>query len=174
MVRQKLLDKKNQMNNSEKLANRIREVILEGTWIANTNFKDQLSQVSWKQSVYQIGSLNTIAALTYHINYYISGLIDVFNGGPLKISDKYSFDLPPIRNSEEWEELTSTLFKNADLFATQIALVSDAKLLDSFVDKKYGTYQRNIEAVIEHSYYHLGQITLIRKMILEKGGLANL
>ena len=161
------------MNDSEKLASRIREVILEGTWIANTNFKDQLSQVSWKESVYQIGSLNSIASLTYHINYYISGLIDVFNGGPLKISDKYSFDLPPLTDSNEWENLKLTLFKNADLFATQIALVPESKLLEPFVDKKYGTYRRNIEAIIEHSYYHLGQITLIRKMIIENGGLTD-
>lgn len=35
-----------------------------------------------------------------------------------------------------------------------------------FIDEKYGTVLRNIEGVIEHSYYHLGQISLIRKMIL--------
>lgn len=28
-----------------------------------------------------------------------------------------------------------------------------------------GSYLRNIEGVIEHSYYHLGQISLIKKMI---------
>ena len=41
------------------------------------------------------------------------------------------------------------------------------KLENNFVDKKYGSYRRNIEGMIEHSYYHLGQISLIRKMILE-------
>jgi hypothetical protein len=35
-------------------------------------------------------------------------------------------------------------------------------------DEQYGTWQRNLEAVIEHSYYHLGQIILIRKMILHE------
>jgi hypothetical protein len=42
----------------------------------------------------------------------------------------------------------------------------DEKLDEAFVDEKYGTWQRNIDAMIEHCYYHLGQITLIRKMIL--------
>ena len=44
----------------------------------------------------------------------------------------------------------------------------DTKLEEPFVDEKYGTYLRNIEAVIEHSYYHLGQISLIRKLITGK------
>ena len=38
---------------------------------------------------------------------------------------------------------------------------------ENFVDEKYGTFQRNIEAMIEHSYYHLGQIVLIKKMLLQ-------
>jgi hypothetical protein len=37
-----------------------------------------------------------------------------------------------------------------------------------FVDEQYGTYLRNIDGVIEHSYYHLGQISMLRKLILEK------
>jgi hypothetical protein len=36
-----------------------------------------------------------------------------------------------------------------------------------FVDEKYGSYQRNIEGVIEHSYYHLGQVSIIRTMITQ-------
>jgi hypothetical protein len=46
--------------------------------------------------------------------------------------------------------------------------MSQNQLDEVFVDKKYGTYLRNIEAVIEHSYYHLGQIVLIKKMILKQ------
>lgn len=56
------------------LAKRFREVLLDGLWIANTNFKDQLSDVSWEQAVIKIDSLNTISMLTFHIGYYIAGL----------------------------------------------------------------------------------------------------
>jgi hypothetical protein len=54
--------------------------MLDGLWIANTNFKDQLSDVTWEQAVTKIGSLNTIAMLTFHIDYYIAGIIPVFKG----------------------------------------------------------------------------------------------
>jgi len=157
------------MENSSQLAHRFREVILNGTWIANTNYKHQLSALSWQEATTRIGSLNTIAALTFHINYYIAGILQVFEGGTLDIRDKYSFDLPDMESAQDWEKLVNTLWTNAEKFADQVERMSEQKLAESFVDEKYGNYRRNIEGVIEHSYYHLGQISLIRKMISEAG-----
>lgn len=155
------------MNRTKQIANRFRAVILNGTWIANTNFKDQVSKVTWKQATKKVGSLNTIAALTFHINYYIAGVLNVLEGGSLDIKDKYSFDLPPINSQKDWEMLTETMWANAEKFAQLVELMPDSKLDEAFVDKKYGTYLRNIDGMIEHSYYHLGQVALIRKMIVE-------
>ena len=59
------------------------------------------------------------------------------------------------------------MWTNAEKFANQVELMSDEKLEEIFVDEKYGNYRRNIEGVIEHSYYHLGQISLIKKMMKE-------
>lgn len=155
------------MSRSKQLADRFREVILNGTWIANTNFKDQLAQVNWEQATTKIGSLNTIAALTFHINYYIGGVLQVLEGGPLEIRDKFSFDLPPIQSATDWEALKQDLWSNAEKFAQQLEALPDEKLEEVFVKKEYGTYLRNIDGMIEHSYYHLGQVSLIRKMVLE-------
>ncbi|MEZ4782420.1 MAG: DUF1572 domain-containing protein, partial [Flavobacteriaceae bacterium] len=62
------------MNKSEQLANRLREVILNGTWIANTNFKKQLESLDWKIATKKFQSLNTISVLAQHIHYYIDGI----------------------------------------------------------------------------------------------------
>jgi hypothetical protein len=43
----------------------------------------------------------------------------------------------------------------------------EGKLNEVFVDEKYGTYQRNIGGMIEHSYYHLGQIVLLKKILIK-------
>ncbi len=153
------------MESSTQLANRFREVILNGTWIANTNFKDQLNQVTWEQATTQVANLNTIALLTFHINYYVAGVLNVFNGGGLDIRDKYSFDLPPITSIEAWEQLKNDLFANAEQFASHVEKMSEEKLESGFVDVKYGSFRRNIEGMIEHSYYHLGQVSLLRKML---------
>jgi len=147
------------------IANRLREVFINGRWIANTNYKEQVEAVNWQQATQQVGNLNTIAVLTYHINYYLAGLLKVLNGGKLEISDKYSFDLPPITSEAGWQSLVREFLANAEAFATAVAQLPDEKLSAAFVDEKYGTYHRNLEGVIEHSYYHLGQIVLIRKLV---------
>lgn len=155
------------METSKQLANRFREVMLNGKWIANTNYKDQLTKVTWQQATQKIGNLNTLAALAYHINYYTAGIVNVFEGGGLEIRDKYSFDVPPIESHEAWESLLKEVWENAEKFANHVEELSDEKLDEAFVNEKYGTYRRNIEGVIEHCYYHMGQIVLIRKMLLQ-------
>ena len=150
------------------LANRLREVYLSGKWIANTNYKEQIENLNWKQATQQVENLNTIALLIYHINYYLAGLLNVFNGGKLEIRDKYSFDAPLITSETDWKNLMTEFLLNSEEFASHVENMSDSHLDATFVDKKYGTYQKNIEGVIEHSYYHLGQISLINKMILVK------
>ena len=150
------------------IANRVREVLLNGKWIANTNFKEQILSVSWEQAIQKVDNLNTIALLTFHINYYLVGLSNVLNGGRLEIKDKYSFDLPEIKSEKDWNKLVNDFLSNSEMFAKQVEQLDESILEQPFVDKKYGSYLRNIEGVIEHSYYHLGQVSLIRKMILQK------
>ncbi len=154
------------MNSNFDIAKRFREVILNGTWIANTNYKDQLNNTNWELAVTKVHDLNTIAALTSHIHYYISGLINVFEGGSLDIKDKYSFDFPKITSQKDWDKILSQLWNDAEKFADLIEYFPENKLNEVFVDEKYGTYQRNIDAMIEHCYYHLGQIVLIKKIIV--------
>ena len=153
------------MTRSSVLADRLREVLLQGKWIANTNFKEQLSGITWEQATQKVGDLNTIALLTFHINYYLAGILNVFNGGTLDIRDKYSFDLPEIKSEASWNVLLSIFLSNAEMFAHHVEQMDDDLLDQPFVDEKYGNYLRNIEGVIEHSYYHLGQISLIKKML---------
>lgn len=149
------------------IASRLREVFLNGRWIANTNYKDQILSVNWQQATRKIEGLNTIAALTYHINYYLAGILSAFENGKLEIRDQYSFDLPPIHSEMEWNQLTSEFLSNSEKFADKVEQMEDQEFDQIFINEKYGTLLRNIEGVIEHSYYHLGQISLIRKMILQ-------
>jgi hypothetical protein len=155
------------MTRNSTIANRLREVFLNGKWIANTNFKEQIVGVSWEQAIQKVENLNTIALLTFHINYYVAGLLNVFNGGQLEIRDKYSFDLPEIKLEQDWNKLVSDFLSNAELFANKVEQMDETMLDQPFVDEKYGSYLRNIDGVIEHSYYHLGQIVLIKKLVLQ-------
>lgn len=154
------------MNRSSTLASRFREVILDGKFIANTNYKEQLEQVDWKQAVHRIVGLNSIALLAQHIHYYVQGVLQVLQGGSLDIHDQYSFSFPEIIDEAQWRSFLQRFWFDAETFATVLSSMSDERLDTAFVDERYGTYQRNMDAMIEHCYYHLGQIVLLRKISL--------
>jgi hypothetical protein len=150
------------MNLSQQIAKHFREVFWGGNW-TGVNLKDGLEGVSWQQAITRIHSFNTIAALVYHINYYIAAILPVLQGGSLNASDKYSFDLPPIQSEKEWEVLLNKFWADAENFATLVEQLPENKLWNDFSEGKYGNYLRNIQGLIEHTHYHLGQIVLIKK-----------
>ncbi len=101
------------MESAQQLANRLREVILNGTWIANTNYQTLLADVHLEMANMRFGSLNTIGQLTFHINYYIDGVNHVFDHGLLEIKDIYSFDMAALETEIDWKMLKNQLFQNA-------------------------------------------------------------
>lgn len=153
------------MNRTSQIARHFREVHFGGNW-TSVNLKDSLAGITWQQATTKVYSLNTIAALVYHINYYVSAVLKVLQGGPLDAHDKYSFDLPQIESREEWEKLLNKTWADAKNFANLIEQLPDSKLENDFSEKKYGSYYRNLHGIIEHTHYHLGQIVLIKKIIL--------
>ena len=153
------------MNTNVLLASRLREVFLDGKWIANTNYKDQLEGIPWDMACKQHGNLNSIAKLTFHINYYLKGLLDAFATGKLTIRDKFSFDMPAMSSEQEWQRLKHELEHHATQFALMVEQMDVNDFDKPFIDEKYGSLRRNIEGVIEHSYYHLGQIVLLSRIL---------
>lgn len=146
------------------LASRFREVLLDGKWIANTNFRQELDGLDWQVAVAQIGQCNTIALLAQHVHYYIAGILQVMQGGTLDIRDQYSFDFAPILSQSAWDTFLDQLWQDAGAFADFVDAMTSQQLEDGFVMEQYGTWERNIDAMIEHAYYHLGQIVLLKRL----------
>jgi len=154
------------MNLQAQIAKQFRDVHFGGNW-TSSNLKEHLADVTWQQATTQVYSFNSIAILVYHMNYYVSAVLKVLQGAPLDASDKYSFDLSPILCQQDWEKLLDKTWADAEGFASMVEQLPEQKLGDTFSDEKYGNYYRNIHGVIEHIHYHLGQIVLIKKILLQ-------
>ena len=154
------------MNLTAQIAKHFKDVHFGGNW-TSVNLKQTLADVTWQQATTKIYSLNTIATLVFHINYYVSAVLKVLQGGPLDAHDKYSFDLPPIQNQENWEKLLNKMWTEAEDFAILVEQLPEGKLGETFFEEKYGNYYRNLHGIIEHTHYHLGQIVLIKKILLQ-------
>ena len=152
------------MHTTEAIATHLRELHFGGNW-TDVNLHDTLNDITWEEAIVQVKDLNTIAKLTYHINYYIAGQLRVLEGGPLDIRDKFAFDLPEITSDQDWQKLLEKAWADARRCADLIATLPNEKLSEPFVEEKYGTYFKNFIGLIEHSHYHLGQIVLIKKLI---------
>ncbi len=107
------------MQIAQQIARHIREVYFGGNW-TSVNYKEVLAEVGPQQATRKLGSLNTIAVLVFHTNYYVSAITQVLKGEPLTAKDKYSFDLPPITTPEEWTLLLSKSWRDAEELATLV------------------------------------------------------
>lgn len=156
------------MNTSAQMAKHIRDVYFGGNWTWS-NLKDNVAGLSWQQATTKLYNFNTIAALVYHMNYFVRAVIPVLEGCNLDAHDKYSFDVPELTCQEDWEHLLDQTWADVTKFADLVEQLPEDKLGEVFSAEKYGNYYRNIHGIIEHTHYHLGQLVILKKMIVEHG-----
>ena len=153
------------MHTPTQIAKHLREVYFGNNWTA-VNLKDTISDVNWEIATQQLYDLNTIATLVYHMTYYLVEVTKVLEGGPLEMKDELSFSYPAITSQEDWEKMLDKVWADVEHFAQLIEAMPEEKLGEHITDKKDDIYYRYLHGIIEHAHYHLGQILLIKKIIL--------
>ncbi len=153
------------MKHASQIAKHLRDVFFGGNWTWS-NFKQHIENTDWQLATTKLYSFNTIAILLNHVTYYVHIQIKVLSGGPLEGKDALSFTHPPINNQNDWEQIQEASWQAVEQLATLIESMTDEKLFENFSTEKYGNYYRNLMGLIEHSHYHLGQIVLIKKILL--------
>lgn len=151
-------------NITSHIARHLREVYVGRNWTW-VDLKGSIDGLTWQQATTPVHGLNTIAMLIFHMNFYVEAQISVLKGGNLLSKDKDAFKLPPIKSDDDWQELLSKTYADAEELASLIEQMPEEKLWDIFVEDRYGTYYRNLLGNIEHLHYHLGQIVLVRKIL---------
>ena len=146
------------------IAIHLRQVHEGGNW-TSVNLVDTLKDVDMKMATAKLEGFNTIAALVYHIHYYVREMIPVLQGQPLTAHDSFSYDVPAIQTEQDWTNLVEQTFVAAQAFAQLIEALPDERLSAFFDQEKYGSYHRNLWGVIEHTHYHMGQIVLLKKWL---------
>ena len=147
------------------LADQLRQAFFGKNWTA-ADLQSVLNDVSYEQATATVPfTTNTIAILTFHIHYYLREVAKALNGGPLEAHDKFSFDAPLLENEADWLAFRQMVLEQAATFAHLVEQIPEARWTQDFADPKYGSYYRNIQGIIEHTYYHCGQIALLKKAL---------
>jgi hypothetical protein len=152
------------------IAKHFRELHFGGNW-TSVNMQETLAGLTWQQAVTRVHGFNSIATLVHHTHYYVAAVKKVLEGGALVAKDSLSFNHPPINKQQDWEQMLERVWADAHAFAALIEQVPDERLESDFTDTKYGSYYRNLQGIVEHTHYHLGQMVLIKKMVQEQAGV---
>ncbi|KAA3439841.1 DUF1572 domain-containing protein [Rufibacter hautae] len=152
------------MNLPQQLARHLREVHFGENW-TDVTMRENVSDLTWQQATAKISTLNTIAALVYHTNYYVKAVLRVLRDESLNAKDTDSFNHPAIDSPEAWGKLLQESWTDAEDLALLVEQLPECKLWETFVEEKYGSYYRNIQGVVEHAHYHLGQIVFLKKLL---------
>jgi len=150
------------MGKAEEIAKQIHRAFFGENW-CGVSLRKAVELITFEQAAHPQPHSHTIAELVFHIGYYFEGVGAVLKGGSLEIKDKFSFDMPSVQSEADWQALLERTWQNAADFTHLVEGLSDEQIAGTFVDEKYGDYYRNLTGLVEHLYYHLGQIVLLKK-----------
>ena len=148
------------MKFSEAIAQHFYEVNYGNNW-TDASVKDALQGITWEQASKKIGAANTIASLLFHMDFYNMVVYDRLLGNKRNFEHEESLRVE-INNEEDWQELQDRYFANVAKIH-QAILQFDESLL--FEQKTKNTPYKNLHGLIEHIHYHLGQISLLKKLV---------
>jgi uncharacterized damage-inducible protein DinB len=152
------------MKTTDFIAQHIVEVFEGGNW-TEVNFKSTLKDINYKEATTVTkASYNTIAALLYHTCFYNEVVLQRLQGINPAINEKNGFDLPPVRNENDWNELKRRCFQSAHALAEAVKKFPEERLSELTITG-HSTHYKTLHGVAEHTHYHLGQIVILNKLI---------
>ena len=151
----------------ELLTEKIEKVYSGSPWYGNS-IKSVLKDIDPKTAFTKAArNVHTIAELVAHIIAWREFVISKIKGdNDFKITQKLSFDWQRIDRNEKtaWKSLLNTLEKNQNEILTTLKKLDDGFLKLPVSRRRYDN-EFLIEGGIQHDIYHLGQISLLKKMI---------
>ena len=138
------------MKITQLIAAHLQEAFEGNNW-SDVNVKDTLDGITFRQATHVTNaSPNTIKQRLQGIEPEISAA----NG----------FDLQPITSEHDWVQLKKNAFDTVNELASAIRDFPDERLPEESPVGK-GSFYKKLQGVIEHNYYHLGQIVILKNLI---------
>lgn len=152
------------MNFSEAISKQVTEAYEGNSW-SDVCVKDIVSDILFSEAVsVTVASPNSIASILYYIMFYNRAICQRLRGEEPYINDANGFDLSPLQNEDDWKQLVSDAMDTSRALADAIRNFPQEKLFDENPAGK-GTFYKKFHGVIEHNYYHLGQIMILKKLL---------
>ncbi|HRI22656.1 MAG TPA: DinB family protein [Panacibacter sp.] len=151
------------MKLTELIAQHITEVHEGGNW-TEVNIKDTLADVTYKEATAVTkASYNTIAALLHHLSFYNDIVMQRLSGENPVINEANGFDVPAIKNEEDWAKLKERNHQSGKQLAEAVSRFPEEKVFE-LTATGHSTHYKTLHGITEHAHYHLGQIVMLKKL----------
>jgi uncharacterized damage-inducible protein DinB len=149
------------------IASHIKECFEGENW-TDVNIADTIENVTWQQAQQQTAaSQNTIASLLHHIYYWNGIMLQRIVGINPSVPETNGFDVGELKNENDWNDLKEKTRASFMQLADAVKNFPEEKLFEVSPTGK-SSYYKNFQGIVEHTYYHLGQIVILKKLINNK------
>lgn len=154
---------------STTLARHFRQAYTGGSF-SERYLEAELRALNHRQANTSLRGANTVAALAYHLHFYVAGMQSALTGGELDTRDGASWETPAIETEEAWRQLIDECLATGEAFAKTLEALPEDALHEPFHAPTNSSTFVNALGVLEHVYYHLGQVVLLRRELEEDEG----
>jgi hypothetical protein len=150
---------------THEIARHIRQIHFGNNW-SDIDMTTTLADVTWQQAVATpIPNANSIAVLVFHTNFYLTYVHTSIKEGVYKFDHDDSFKAPPIESEADWQALLQKTWDDAEAFAQTVEKLTVGRNFYNAMPPFQNSFYKNLQGVVEHNHYHLGQIVMLKKLL---------
>ena len=150
------------MTLAQHLGKHFRQAYFGGSF-TERNLREELSDMPLAVAQRRTAGGNSVVALVYHLHFYVRGVASVLGGGPLDTRDAASWQTPAIDTEDEWRAFVTQVLAEGEAFAKTLEALPEEELWKPFYRPTNAPTLTNALGVLEHVYYHLGQVVLLAR-----------
>ncbi|HEY1869641.1 MAG TPA: DinB family protein [Chitinophagaceae bacterium] len=147
------------------IATHVTEVYEGNNW-TDVNIADTIKDISWQQAQQKTaGSSNTIASLLHHLYYWNGIIMQRMKGETPVIPEVNGYDVETLSSEADWIALKERTHQSFVELAESVRSFPEEKLLENYTQSIPSSYYRNMQGIVEHAHYHLGQMVILKKLL---------
>jgi hypothetical protein len=148
----------------EQLAENLLTVFEGGNW-TEVCIVDVLYDVSYiEASTKTPASPNTIAGLVHHLMYWNGVILQRIQNHDPQIPESNGFDVQALATEKDWQLLIEQT-KHSYIKLAEAIKRFPTERLNAPTNFGKSNFGKNLFGIVEHAYYHLGQMVMIKKMV---------
>lgn len=156
------------LNITDLIARHLLEVHEGDNW-TEVNIRETLQDLPLAAALERTpASANTIAGLLHHISFWNRVVGQRIAGVAPEIPEDNGFLHPPLHTEADWLALQQDNLRSAQELAAVIKSIPGERLEEPILPGASSVY-RNLQGIVEHTHYHLGQIVILKQWLQKQG-----